>query len=359
MTSNTYPLLIQVLPRLRPGWCGVSDQAVPLARELKARFGIDSAFVVLNSNERWTSPHATIYSPATGLLESCLELTQGRPGALLIHVSGYGYSADGAPTLLANGLEKVGASGQFRTAAYFHETYATGPPWKSAFWYTRRQKRALRRLLVQCGLILTNIGRHAEWLGREAQATGGVPVERMPVFSGVGESEVPLSFAQRNPAMVVFGRAGTREWAYGKLAAGDLLSIFGIREILDIGPECHHPADINGVRVKPMGLLPADDLPGVFSAAQFGFVPHPWYCLGKSSVFAAFCAQGTVPVLGEPFPEEADGLIDGVHVVSPQTAEVVRRSGWEDCSRAAWNWYMGHRLRFHAERYARWIGEQG
>lgn len=352
-------LLIQVLPRLMPGRCGVSDHAVTLARELKTGFGIDSAFVVLNSNEPTSLPYATVCCPATNLLENCRKLTHGRGGAMLLHVSGYGYSKDGAPALLAEALEKVGATAQFRTAAYFHENFASGPPWKSAFWFTRRQKRALRRIVAQCGLIVTNIGRHAEWLERESRALGSLPVERMPVFSTAGETDALVPFAQRKAAMVVFGLRGTRERAYRQLAqAGHLLTTLGTQEILDIGPGCNPPATVSGIPVKPLGLLPAEELPGVFSHARFGFVAHEWFCLGKSSVFAGYCAQGTIPVLAESFPGEADGLTDGVHVVSPSTAVAAQKSGWEGCSRSAWSWYMAHRVHVHAERYARWMNER-
>jgi len=331
---------------------------VLLAHELKAGFGIDSAFVILNSSQQCSLPYAAIYCPPTGLLESCLELTRGRSGAMLVHVSGYGYSRDGAPALLADALETARASGQFRAAAYFHETLATGWPWTSAFWHTGRQKSALRRIVAQGELIVTSLERQGEWLDPESRKLGGPPIELLPVFSPAGETDAPVPFLQREEVMLVFGLAATRQWSYQQLAAaGNLVNRLGIQEILDVGPECNHPPDVNGIRVKRIGLLPAEDLPGAFSQARFGFVPHPWFCLAKSSVFAAYCAQGTIPVLAKPFPAEADGLREGVHVVTPRTADAVRGAGWEACSRAAWSWYMTHRLRVHAERYAKWMGD--
>lgn len=352
------PLLIQVVPQLLPGRCGVSDHAMQLAHELKSGWGIDSAFVILNSSERCEVPYAAVYCHATELLENCLELTHGRAGVMLLHVSGYGYSPDGAPTLLADALEKVEASGRFRVAAYFHETFASGPPWKSAFWHQRRQQKALRRIIAHCGLIVTNVGRHAEWLGVESQKLNRVPITLMPVISTAGETDDPIPFAERRAALAVFGLAGTRQHAYRQLAgAGNLLGELGIQEILDVGPDCHAPAEIDGIAVQRMGLVPAEDLPAVFAQAQFGFVAHEWYCLAKSSVFAAFCAQGTIPVSAGNFPQEADGLREGVHVVTPRTVQAMRHAGWETCSRAAWKWYMGHRVRTHAERYAKWMGE--
>jgi hypothetical protein len=335
----------------------VSDQAVLLAKGLKDDFGIESAFVVLNSTESSGLPYSEVHCAPSQLLEVSLKLNGSQPGAILVHLSGYGYSADGAPTLLAESLEKVKASGHFHIAVYVHETFASGPPWKSAYWHSRRQQNAVRKIVAQCGLIVTNIERHAEWLEKESRKLGGTSIQRVPVISPAGETDDPVPFAQRSAALVVFGLG--RKTAYQKLAAaGNLLGNLDILEILDVGPECEHPSEVNGIRVRRVGLLPAEELPAVISQARFGFVAHPWFCLGKSSVFAAYCAQGTIPVLTGPFPAEADGLRDGVHVVSPRTAEAVRRAGWDGCSRAAWDWYMGHRLRAHLELYAIWMRQQ-
>lgn len=358
MNFAMHPLLIQVLPRLTPGRCGVSDHAVPLARELKTGFGIDSAFVILNSSERCDLPYAAAYCLPAKLLESCLEFAKGRPGFVLVHVSGYGYSPDGAPRLVADALEQVRASGRFRTAAYFHEIFASGLPWKSAFWHSRRQRGALLDIAAQCNLIVTNTRRHAEWLASGSRKTDGTPIAVMPVFSTVGETDDPVPFRLRKAALVVFGQAGTRKLAYRQMAAaGNLMGALGLEEILDIGPECAHPSQVGGVRVKRIGMLAAEELPSVLSQAQFGFVTHKWSYLARSSVLAAYCAHGTIPVMTGPFPREADGLRDGVNVVSPRTSEAVRRAGWQVCSHAAWKWYKGHRLSAHVELYAKWMGE--
>lgn len=355
---NRAKLLIQVLPRLKPGRCGISDQAVLLATALEAQFGIAPAFVVLNSGEPSGLSWPVVYCSPSQLLENCNRLTGGSPGAMLVHLSGYGYSPDGAPVLLADALDEVRTSGQFRTAVYFHELFANGPPWKSAFWHSHRQQKALRRIIARSDLNVTNIGRHLEWLARESRKQGGNPIELMPVFSAAGETDAPFPFMKRKPVMLVFGLAGTRRAAYRKLeAAGNLVKTLGIQEILDVGPEFDTPSEVSGIRVKRLGLMPAERLPAIFSQAQFGFVNYEWFCLGKSSVFASYCAQGTIPVLTGPFPEEADGLQEGLHVVSSRKAEAARRSGWDACSRAAWNWYNGHRVQAHAELYAKWMGE--
>lgn len=351
---STNQRLIQIVPRLLPGRCGVSDQAISLARELEAAFGIDTAFVVLNSNEPCNLPFSRVHCAPSQLLDTCLTLCEGRPGVLLVHLSGYGYSADGAPTLLAEALAKVRESGRFQIAVYVHETFATGMPWRSAFWYSRRQRKAVRRIAEGCDLLATNSRYHADWLEQETIRRSTVPIQLLPVFSGAGETQELPSMALREPVLAVFGLAGTRRRSYQRLAPlGKMLNRLGIEEIADIGPQFDAPAEVSGVPVRRMGALSAEGLAGSLSRTLFGFVPHPAFCLAKSSIFASYSAHGTIPVLAEPFSGEVDGLKDGVHLLSPRTATAVQAGGLERCSAAAWRWYSEHRLHVHAATYAR------
>jgi hypothetical protein len=352
----TNRLLIQVVAQLKPERCGVSDHAILLAQELEAAFRIGTAFVVLNSTEPCNSPFPRVYCAPCQLLEACISLSKGQPGALLVHYSGYGYSRDGAPLILAEALERVRKSQQFRIGTYFHELYATGMPWKSAFWYTRRQKQVIRRLAHASDLIATNATFHLDWLEREAILGGNPAVRLLPMFSNVGESlETPL-LRTRRPALVVFGLADTRRKAYDLLSSlGELLHTLGVEEIVDVGPEFSASSELNGIPVRRMGVLPMPDLANLLSQSKFGFVKHESFCLAKSGVFAGLCALGVIPVIAESFSGEVDGLKDGVQLVSPSTAAAAMAGGLERCSAAAWHWYSGHRLHVHAAEYSEWM----
>ncbi|MDR3775324.1 MAG: hypothetical protein P4K97_00385 [Terracidiphilus sp.] len=346
-------LLIQVVSQLKPERCGVSDNALLLARELEIAYGISTAFIVLNSTEQCDQPFARIYCPPRKLLQSCNSLSEGRQAALLVHCSGYGYSTDGAPTLLADALKQVRNSGQFRIGTYFHELYATGMPWRSAFWYSHRQRRALRKIAAESDLIVTNTSYHFEWLKHNALLGSSTPLLRMPVFSNVGENEQPLSVGDRRPAMIIFGLPSTRRRAY-KLASSlrGMLHCLGIEEILDIGPECETPASLGGIPVRRIGALDASDLALLLSETRFGLVSHEPICLAKSGVFAGFCAHGTIPIIAESFQGEMDGLSDGIHVISPQKTKDALAYGLQNCSAASWNWYLEHRVHVHALTYS-------
>jgi hypothetical protein len=352
--ASTNNLLIQVLARLKPTKCGVSDQAVWLAFELKAAFGIDTAFVVVNSTEPCDLPFQRIYCAQSQLLETCDRLNNGQPGALLVHVSGYGYSRDGAPRELGAALAKLRASGRYRIAAYFHELYATGMPWKSAFWYSRRQKNAVRRIAGDSDLVVTNSHYHADWLEQETVKRAALPTQILSVFSSVGETQDIVPMNIRRPSLVILGLPGTRKQAYQQLPPrARMLHDLGVEEILDVGPEMELPSELSGIPLKRMGVVPAADLASLLSHSRFGFVRHEPRHLAKSSVFSSYCALGAVALVAEPFDVEFDGLRDGVHVLSPRTARSTMAAGLDACSKRAWEWYSQHRVRVHAETYAR------
>jgi hypothetical protein len=350
--------LIQVVPRLQPTRCGVSDHAVALASELRTRYGIDTAFVVLNSEERNDVPYPVLHCSPDQLLGACVSLSENQAAAILVHLSGYGYSADGAPTLLAEALENVGADGRFRVAVFFHELFATGMPWKSAFWYSGRQKKAVRRIAEASDLLATNNRGYVDWLTRETVPQSALPIQYLPVFSQVGEAQQRISLADRDPVMTVFGLGTTRQNAYRELAAlGTMLRQLRIQEILDIGPEFEPPSEVHGIAVRRMGVLAATEIARQFSRSTFGFLSYPRMSLAKSGVFAGYCAHGVVPVTAQDFSGQVDGLEDGVHVLSPRSATAAQTSGLEPISIAAWRWYAGHRLQDHAAVYARWLDE--
>jgi hypothetical protein len=357
---RTSPLLIQVVPRLQPGRCGVTDHVIPLAEELKAAFGIDTAFVVLNSEERCELEFPAAYCRPDRLLASSLALSGNEPCAMLVHVSGYGYSANGAPTLLAKALNELSNSGRFSIATFFHELYASGPPWRSAFWHEPRQKAAIREIAKLCDLIVTNIEQHARWLESETQRKPGVTVQVLPVLSTIGETQDRTPVAERAPKMAIFGLAATRRKAYRELSElAGLLHTLGVEEIVDIGADCGVGSELAGIPVERMGELPATEVAALLARAKYGFLSYSPISLAKSSIFAAYCAQGTVPVIATPFDGPIDGLSDGVHVLSPKTAQGSLASGLDRCSMEARAWYDKHRISVHAAAYARWLNQPG
>jgi hypothetical protein len=341
------------VPRLKPWQCGVTDHVLALATKLRDEFGIDSTFVVVNFTEPADVPFSRVDCTLETLSDTCRSLGASEGTPVLLHYSGYGYSADGAPVALANALHEMKAGGGFRLGVYFHEIFASGMPWQKAFWYSGRQKQVARRIGSEADFIATNMSRHVEWLKKEVLGGSAAKFRQMPVFSSVGETDAVRPLSERKPSMLVLGLPETRRRAYALIAKiPQALRDLGVEEIVDIGPEFDIPASAGGVIVRREGVLPTEELAEAISGSRFGFVPHPTFCLGKSSVFSSFCSLGTVPVVAEPFAGAMDGLRDGVHVVSPATARKATPSRLQEIGIAAWQWYSDHNTRSHAANYA-------
>src|ERR1700674_1080326 len=144
------------------------------------------------------------------------QLTACDAGVVLLHYVNYGFERRGCPRWLVDGvaLWRAGAPGR-RLVTYFHEVYASGPPWRSSFWASPAQRRLAAPLLRASDGAATSLPLYGRMLARWRPSP---PVLVMPVFSTVGEPATVPPPGERGPrAMLVFGGAGNRRRAYGEL----------------------------------------------------------------------------------------------------------------------------------------------
>jgi len=315
--------VVQIVPAVPPAIGGVTGYAEALAGALAGRAGIESRFV----------------SPRAGGLDREL----AGAGTLLLHYANYGYERRGCPAELVAGLEAWRAGGESRRlVSVFHEVYASGPPWRSSFWLSPRQRRLASRLAALSDALLTTLGLYA---GLLEQLAPGVRVTVAPVFSTVGEPAVD-EMGPRPPVMAVFGGAGARVRAYGEalpeLAAA--CRALGIEEILDLGPDAGAPALVAGLPVRRTGTLPAAEVSRHLLAARAGFLAYPPGFLAKSTIFAAYCAHGLAPVC--VWKGRGGGTAEAPlwQAAGPGVQEVAA---------AARGWYRGHALDLQVETYRR------
>ena len=322
--------IVQVVPPLTGG---VRDFAESLRSEW-ARSGVDSDLIALGRAAVAVRP----------LHERMALAACGAPVALLLHISPYGYDPRGLCRWVLDELDaarrKLGA--RLRVLALFHEIYATGSPWRSAFWLGGLQAALARRLARAADVLWTNSERHAAWL-REA-VDGAKPLVAMPVFSNVGE---PLHLprpSERRPAVLVFGSESTRQRALSKVArhAGALHAL-GITRVTEVGsgaptvPRCGLPHAF-------LGRLAPPQVSRQLLLHRWGMLEYPAAQLGKSGVFAAYAAHGCVAINVSDEPGEAEELRAGQHYLVPRGPS--RVSG-EECgamAHAAAEWYRGHGL---------------
>ena len=356
-------MLIQVVPALPPTTSGVGDYALALARVLRQDFALDTEFVV--GNAEWQGPDRVedfrvwkLPARSGGDLEAMLESIRIRTGSsrVLLHLSIYGYAARGCPFWLVEGLRRWKAKQpDSKLVTMFHELYAFGPPWGSAFWVSRLQRTICSRIARLSDTAVTNAYHHRERLERfDPSKRHQVPVLAIP--SGVGEPSVATDLNVRSKNMVIFGQRRLREQVYrrNRDALQQACERFGIAEIHDVGAVFDGiPDRVGEIPVTRHGFMGASELSSLLSNSVAGFVDYGRGYLGKSSVFGAYCAHGVIPVTPGDEESEADGIGCGVHYYSVEgSQESADLAKMQSIADAAWNWYQGHSLRCHARVFA-------
>jgi hypothetical protein len=315
------------LQLITPGPGGVFDYAAKLADGLQAP--------------------AVEFAPTTD--------TSGWSGdMLLLHYSNYGYQKRGVPTWLPEHVRALRK--RFKVfGVVFHELYAFGPPWRSAFWLSLTQQRIARDMLRQADFWHTNREVAVQWL-LGASGSRPMPHRMLPVFSNVGEP--PLADTPRDPVIAVFGGSSSRAKAYA-WKGGEIYEFarrHGLR-IHDIGPPLR-----DGALTKRMaregvvvhGLLPEERVSAMLSAARFGVVEYGPFETSKSGIFAAYAAHGVCPILLWRLYDSHDGLQPGVNYAAGFGALDALGGGDLDAhatqiGRAARHWYEPHRVDAHVD----------
>jgi predicted heme/steroid binding protein len=181
------------------------------------------------------------------------------------------------------------------------------------------------------------------------------PITVQPVFSNVGEPEHLAPLSGREPSLVVFGSPSTRRRALAALPPyAEALGRQGISEILEVGAGEATPWTAIGLKVRFLGRMEKPDLRALLERTAYGLIEYPSKYLGKSGVFAAYCAYGCVVLNVSDAADESDGLQAGVHFVNLSrsaslTNDVRAREAMALVAKA---WYEGHALSRQAEAFA-------
>jgi hypothetical protein len=272
---------------------------------------------------------------------------------VILHFSGYGYQKRGVPLWLARGLRIWRRrAGRVPLLTIFHELYASGRPWQSAFWISPLQKQIARSILRLSSAAITPTDRHRKHL---SEWKDGRPIEitTMPVFSNVGESGCGSAPRTRSAAAVVFGLAGVEDRLFGiyRTDLERLVAAMGIEKIFDVGPRFSPvPRTVAGVPVISKGVLPQGAVSELFQRARFGFIAYPLDFIGKSGVFAAYAAHGVIPIVLSDKQGAFDGLQSARHFLDGLRLGMF--AGTPDLTlvqRNLFSWYTSHSLKVQAE----------
>jgi hypothetical protein len=344
--------VLQVVPRLPPTLEGVGGYAAALGRALAA-CGIDSRFLV--GDPGWSRSGGLRGEDIDDRSASSLarQLAASGTAAVLLHYANYGYQRRGCPAWLVGGIARWRAAvPERRLVTMFHEVYASGPPWRSSFWLSPVQRRLAASLLRASDGVATSLELYGRILARWEPRR---PVTVAPVFSTVGEpGRVPAAAERRPRTMLVFGSAGIRRRAYADLrqALAAACLALEVTEILDVGPTLPAlPEQVGGFPVRALGPLPDAEVSSVLLGSYAGFLGYPPPFLAKSTIFAAYCAHGLVPVCAWP----PDGKRHSMAANAPPPCwEPYREpapSDTDGLAAQARSWYGGHSLALQATAF--------
>jgi hypothetical protein len=262
------------------------------------------------------------------------------PAVVLLEYSGYGYSKRGAPLWLARGLRKACGENEVPLVTMFHELYATGPPWTSAFWMSLVQAYVVRRIVWLSCAVLTNRVASAQWLRRYVRE--GIPVRARPVFSNVGEPAYLPEFGEREPYSVVFGGLEMKQRLYSDLSPSWVreMQSAGIERIVDVGAPVDSPIDVHGLPIERQGLQPAQAVQDVLLRARAGLLHYPISYLTKSGIWSSYAAHGVPPLIVSESQTTTE-VSEGEHYVHLTADEELPSTGHlRSVGAAAWEWYQ-------------------
>jgi len=357
---NDPQLVISIVPRLPPVVDGVGDYAFNLACQLRLDYNINTHFLI--GDPAWSGNNQLEGFQTTKLASRSAEalfkqLAKTLPNSpILLHYVGYGYANRGCPTWLIQALHQwkknvLGTS----LITMFHEIYAAGcPPWTSAFWLFPLQKRLATKLAHLSDSVLTSKLLYANIL--QSLSSQHQSVDALPVFSTIGEPDNPPLLTTRQKQLVIFGSANNRNQVYKSesLPLGQLCQSLQIDTVIDIGPKLSKmPKMLKGIPITVMGQLPATKVSQILLQSFAGLLNYNPDYLAKSTIFAAYCSHGLMPINVQGSEELIDGLVPGTHYLTASQLDCqLNLEKMQEIATSAYQWYKNHTLAVHARAFA-------
>lgn len=275
---------------------------------------------------------------------------------VILHYVNYGYQNRGLPFGLVRLFSNLPRSGPDSFLTIFHELYASGPPWRSAFWLRPLQKRIARsiaRLSGKC-IVSSETAR--------AQLNALAPHVRClvhPVFSNFGEPSISLEqIAGRNPhRWAICGGTALVEQSLRSFlqAAGRIPDPFRVRELVVLGGTDNPVIRAMTAKLGELGCqyhpkIDALEASRLLSGCSFAWIDYfhrpdvPSSIVLKSTAFAAACAHGIIPV----FPHSGSAIsldgdcLPGPFFIAPNASDLPPARAREKVGWETYRWYRKH-----------------
>lgn len=349
--------ILQIIPTPPNSSDGIGDYALLLATQLLEDFQIDTQFLVFRSDIEVEPvingfPIARLPAHKPEVFCSCIP---AGIRVIIIHFSSYPYFNTslkgtfgfGTPFWLIDALRSVVRSHQLKLIVMFHELPKLH--WKQFYLFellNPLHSIVSRRLAEMADTVLTSSTKYqailAKWLSRN--------VTKILIFSTIGEPNSVLPSIARQRRLVIFGgSARSRIYQNNFQVLIQNCKLLGIEEICDVGPPLELPNFPNlDIKFVEMGFRSYPEIRELLLTSLVGcidYTPFPGN-LGKSSVFAAYCAHGLVPLLTQYNPSEADDLYLNQHyLVLDSQSDGLNLAQLQIIADQAHEWYQDHTIK--------------
>jgi hypothetical protein len=351
--------ILQIVPRIPGGIDGVGDYALTLAAKLRDKFGSTTAFVTPDASSA-TAVRGFDVLPVERLADAAKQADR-----VILHYVNYGYQKRGVPFRLLSILRDLRQQHRGPLLTIFHELYASGPPWSSAFWLKPVQIRlakSVARLPDECVVSNQNFVRELRRLVPNAR------VHLHPVPSGLGEPSLSREqIADRDPNQwVIVGGTALSERSLRSLASSirEIPDSIAPRTLLVLGGHensvtrsmlvdlVRHGTDSPGRAIEwdyrpGISAAEASEMLRTCSFTWFDYFHRPdieTAVILKSSAYASVCAHGVIPIFpqrGTPILMKGDRL-PGPFFVSRGEKEVPTLGNRAAIAQSIYDWYQRH-----------------
>ena len=324
--------VVQIVPQLPGSYDGVGDYALILARALRRDYQLHTVFIVAKQTDVTEKENFAILSGLNLFREFALQDRH-----LILHYANYGYQTRGVPFQLRNCLRLLRRRNpRGRWITTFHELYAFGPPWRSAFWLYPVQAKIAQDMIdlsdscfVSSDVIEQQIHAHDR----------RKPVRLLPVMSNFGEPELDRSAVR-----------SLKRWAICGGTALIVRSLRSFRHVQEAIPLQYRPNELEVIggressEVRRAIATVAKSLPDLMchyhpevepgrasellASCSFAWIEYfgtgkVWPgMIYKSGSFAACCAHGVLPILSHaepPPPVNSDSFPDWYFVAEQKS----------------------------------------
>jgi hypothetical protein len=350
--------VISIVPRLPPVIDGVGDYALTLARQLRSSFGVETIFLVVDVQARWSPDiegfeiRQLLRRSPDALVTALCEGGESIP-KILVQYANYAYDRWGCPFWLIQGLQKWKQRvANAKLVTMFHELHnnTVGPPWKHGFWAVPQQKKVAGQLAIISDHSVTNAQRYATAL---SAWSGKKDILTCPVFSNIAEVPTHKPLSNREKRLVVFGqRRRSKAYTQSLDYLNQLCHALSIERILDVGPPLDMDvSNLTEVSIEVLGERSSEVISDMLLNSWVGFLNYSTDPITKSSVFATYCAHGLVPIVHDAGISSHDKLISGNNYWNIDLQPVNGFSLYRcpDIAKNAHHWYQQHNLKKHSE----------